>query len=1088
MAGENFGKLAREAADGLGARNLINGGDADIFAGDLAKERLEGRGSDARREKAMVWTRTVFRRWLLKNGSIRALGDAEAKEFAEGKPWAKAALDAGRELHKIAFGQSERDAYGQAVDWLLGDGELSERGDWSRIGVEQALAGHEKWIERMAAEEERKKDIADSNEGCARIGKESEDGTFWVEVITEAALKREGARMRHCVGGYGEAVAKGKIKIYSKRAEGGAKSLLTVELSDAPQEEGAQGVPAEGYSIVEARKKKAASSGERVWRLEQMKRFANMRARQDELPGVVELCEEAQRATGKRVIPGGDAKCMGMVDAHPLCGVYELAYPGMPEGRRAAVLAAMEAGLKAPASKDSRANANYLKGVMELAKALESDRAMELASFWFKERAEVLQGSACLDLSSAAWQIWGRWYAPGLGLEKPGSREALDFLRGRIGRESDSLGAEEIRRIGLFLAKSEDGARALPELAKCKNWEQACYGAAHEKGQASAFRQILEEAGFAPLPGYGRGIWVGAPGEKALLEAMWKDLASKIGGSSQQEAEGLGEALSSFAYAAAGANEPGLCSEASRALSARGQSGALERAKKLMERRGVWIAPPGLDSLAVPMGRQLEFEDALLQAGEMAWAREGKALGQAKAFEAVGWLLDRRLLRAAGGLGRSGVFTELCAKESGGPGSGLLVRSGWDIWPSDEAWKICARLGRQTGAAMIPAPCFWQKGRLWGADSGSAAGAMAAVEKLYEKRDYLIWQDILEITSACAGVGLGAAALAILDKEAARMENEKATQFFAKEIRGMDLGADCVWVKDPGGKVSVRVLSVLRKSDAAAALAYGLSAAECAEAERMGRLSSAARLLGRIGGAVEFGQLLKQARDGEERMDLAKCALEESGAAWSGEFAEALAPEEIFRLYGYLQAVGKTGQALAVMEVLDNLAEPGSETGQLIAELKSAEELGREACDAIAGLKGGEFSSADLLGSPLWMRHAAAVCAMDGPASAMAAAAAGYARLVAKGGVLRPGGTVDLETAQKSAWLQAFAQAGADNAGLLGPLKSFAVGELSRKGSYASESVSPRGAFIEVGSEFFGGNGPPPGQDARSVAAPRKPM
>lgn len=1082
---EDFGKLANEAAGGLGGRNLINAGAAGECAESFAQDRLEGRGSDARREKAQGWSKTVFRRWLLKTAPVRELGESEALAFAEGKPWAMEALRAGRRLHEISFGQEQRDAYVAATDWLLGDAQLSERGDWSRIGVEQALAGHEKWIERMAAEEERKKEVADSNEGCERIGPEGEDGTFWVEVKSEAALKREGARMRHCVGGYGEAVAKGKVKIFSKRSEGGAKSLVTVELSDAPaasQEE----EPAKGFSMAEAKARLKKGLGERVWKLEQAKRFANVLASGEDLPGVAWLCKEAEKQTGRRVVPGADAVALGMVDAMPVCGVEELAYPGMPRELKARVLDALRGNLMLPDSMGSQKNKAFLKNLMRLAKAVDGPEAQEVVSAVFRDRAGCLQGTACHELCGISWSSWGKWYAPGLGLETADSPRALEFLRGRIQKEASSMEAEEIRRAGSFLLRSAQGVAMLPMLAQCAQWRQACWGGGHDKGQAELFRSQMEASGIAPLPGFGPGVWLGAEGERAALEAIRAKLEGALeAGLVDVEiapgapAEKCASALSSLAYAAAGANEPALCSWAVGRLSGQPGSGGgagADRARRLMERRGVWIAPSALGQLPVAMGKEADSEAALAEAWAGAAERAGKAPGRSEMFEAAQWLLDRGLRKAASKMCSGPWFAKACLREKAG---GKTFSEGWswevDVFP--EAKELCRRLGKETGKGMVPVPFFWQQGRVWSSEDGQEA--LSAAKELYGKRDRLSQSRMLEAAGYCKALGLGDAALWILDMEAARVADRAQAHAFAQELRSLSMGADCAWEVSVDGQGRCRVLSEDRRAgaggsaagdghsnaDAAWALSWGLAGAgEPGAAGRMGAMSLSARLLGRLGASGEFGELLGRAVDGEERMDLAKCALESSSAGAAAELSKCLAPEEMFRVYGYLMAVEREAQAGEVMEALANLADPSSEMGQLMAELAAAERSGAEAARSVAALRGKELKAADFLGNPLWTAHADAVCAMASPAAALAGAAAGYrelARLYGRPAPCREG-RFDLETAQKSAWLQAFAQAGAENAGILGGLKSYALGDLARRGSYASEHVSAKDALSEA--------------------------
>jgi hypothetical protein len=202
-----------------------------VNAGQLKKwvASISGR---VRSDVSQKWFKSQLYQFLI-NRYASNKDVVQIRQAPPGSPdWLVQKIEAGGELFNIEPSTEVSELAMSVIDYINAWGEENP-GREPRMRWEQAAAQAVDWHKEMknvsVSAEENDRDVAE----IATIY-EFPDGFKWVDLTTEACLKREGGRMGHCVGGYGAAVKEGTTKIFSLR---NAKNLphATLEAtSDEP--------------------------------------------------------------------------------------------------------------------------------------------------------------------------------------------------------------------------------------------------------------------------------------------------------------------------------------------------------------------------------------------------------------------------------------------------------------------------------------------------------------------------------------------------------------------------------------------------------------------------------------------------------------------------------------------------------------------------------------------------------------------------------------------------------------------------------------------------------------------------------------
>lgn len=199
----------------------MNDGELAEWLDALAREKL-GEGADERGAKAKGWLSTVARRWMLREGDIVEANLEAGPAAQERRPaWLSSAIARGAKLSMLAMSAKERSQLADIVDWMISDGGPKMGSDWSKISVRQAASAEKDWVgaaARAALKSSSEEAGLQGVETFAEFEASSEwAGWRWARLTSAAALGREGAFMKHCVGSYADKVEAEDVQIYSLR-------------------------------------------------------------------------------------------------------------------------------------------------------------------------------------------------------------------------------------------------------------------------------------------------------------------------------------------------------------------------------------------------------------------------------------------------------------------------------------------------------------------------------------------------------------------------------------------------------------------------------------------------------------------------------------------------------------------------------------------------------------------------------------------------------------------------------------------------------------------------------------------------------
>ncbi len=153
--------------------------------------------------------------WLkgsLKNYIVNTYQKTKPVKVTKSSPdWLVKKVEAGEEVLDVVLGTKFRKDVEHLIDYFTHSGEFGDKE--IRVSGEDAFGKASIWGKASKAKE---KEVARAKDGVDTIH-EYDDGFQWVDVKAAGALKREGSRMGHCVGGYCDSVASGAVSIFSLR-------------------------------------------------------------------------------------------------------------------------------------------------------------------------------------------------------------------------------------------------------------------------------------------------------------------------------------------------------------------------------------------------------------------------------------------------------------------------------------------------------------------------------------------------------------------------------------------------------------------------------------------------------------------------------------------------------------------------------------------------------------------------------------------------------------------------------------------------------------------------------------------------------
>lgn len=193
--------------DFLIERDVVNAGEIKKWVASIS-----GR---VQSDVSQKWFQSQLYQFLINRYDSRK-DVVQIQQAPPGSPdWLVQKLAMGGELFNITPSTEVSEMAMSVIDYINAWGEENP-GREPRMRWEQAATQADDWHKEMknvsVSAEENEQDLAE----IATIY-EFPDGFKWVDLTTEACLKREGGRMGHCVGGYGAAVQAGTTKIFSLR-------------------------------------------------------------------------------------------------------------------------------------------------------------------------------------------------------------------------------------------------------------------------------------------------------------------------------------------------------------------------------------------------------------------------------------------------------------------------------------------------------------------------------------------------------------------------------------------------------------------------------------------------------------------------------------------------------------------------------------------------------------------------------------------------------------------------------------------------------------------------------------------------------
>jgi hypothetical protein len=225
-------------------RNVVNADDVAAWTQTLADTATTI-------PEVRQWITTVLRRWIIRDYPTLPVVRtgrywvAETERpglslfLAGRRDWSDLQVwhDRGDDLRwsqfpDLSYPEPLRAELQGAVDYLNSLRGTPRLRRLSRMAVPQVLEASRSWHARLAA------DPADRPDGDPTgevVFHAYPDGYHWIDLVSEAALSREGRRMGHCVGNadYRTALAEGEIRILSLRRPDG-QPCVTVEATLIP--------------------------------------------------------------------------------------------------------------------------------------------------------------------------------------------------------------------------------------------------------------------------------------------------------------------------------------------------------------------------------------------------------------------------------------------------------------------------------------------------------------------------------------------------------------------------------------------------------------------------------------------------------------------------------------------------------------------------------------------------------------------------------------------------------------------------------------------------------------------------------------
>lgn len=150
-----------------------------------------------------------LRKWIINEAKLPNVVDIKTLATDDYPQWVKDKIDHEKIYYATKVTLEDEYHFSHIVDYL--NTVPPRQVNVSNMSVPEAIKQTRDWDRKLQLQE----DLV--FEDGYKVVKKYDDGFSWVDVYGEKSLQREGALMKHCVGGYVEDVSNGVTKIYSLR-------------------------------------------------------------------------------------------------------------------------------------------------------------------------------------------------------------------------------------------------------------------------------------------------------------------------------------------------------------------------------------------------------------------------------------------------------------------------------------------------------------------------------------------------------------------------------------------------------------------------------------------------------------------------------------------------------------------------------------------------------------------------------------------------------------------------------------------------------------------------------------------------------
>ncbi len=202
------------------ARNILNGEEVQSWIDSTFTDRYPALTS---------WNNSVLRKWIMKT----APAETAVVPTANLPAWLRDSMANGIVPESVILDAALETRVQFVMDFLNASVAQNPDANLAAIGFEVAEAKSKKWHERLAKKAQDAEPVQAIDEVGTKTVIAYPDGWTWRNVISRAAMDREGSVMGHCVGthGYYEASLRGHNAIYSLR-DAKNEPHVTIEVNE----------------------------------------------------------------------------------------------------------------------------------------------------------------------------------------------------------------------------------------------------------------------------------------------------------------------------------------------------------------------------------------------------------------------------------------------------------------------------------------------------------------------------------------------------------------------------------------------------------------------------------------------------------------------------------------------------------------------------------------------------------------------------------------------------------------------------------------------------------------------------------------